>query len=344
VKVSGRASSGGPPRSKGDMSSDLLVVDELTTHIRTRYGVVRAVEDVSIRIGHGEVVALVGESGSGKTMTALSIARLLPHNADIRSGRVIFDGRDLLSLREEEMREFRGGRIGFIFQDPSSFLNPVMTVGEQIAEVLREHQGARPDVARSEAVGLLARVRISSPDRVFRHYPHQLSGGMRQRALIAMAIACRPALLIADEPTTALDVTIQAQVMRLLVDLTRELDSSLLLITHDLGLVAQFCDRVYVMYAGRVQEHALTLSLFDDPKHPYSKALLASTIRPDALDPVVPIPGQPPSLVSPPSGCRFHPRCMNAMEICSHTEPPLLKLDSGADVRCWLYDDGRKWQ
>jgi len=322
-------------------AATLLRVEDLTTHLFTDSGTVRAVEAVSLRIGSGEAVALVGESGCGKSMTALSLMGLVRPPGRILGGRVEFAGANLLELREDEMRRLRGGRIAMIFQDPMTFLNPLMRVGEQIAEAVHLHQGIDGRAAWAVVLDALKLVRIPAPDSVIEYYPHQLSGGMRQRVLIAMAISSRPSLLIADEPTTALDVTVQAQIMRLLSDVRRELGSAMLLITHDLGLVAEYCDRIYVMYAGQIVEEADVGHLFKSPQHPYTRALLKSTLGPDTrVDAFESISGQPPDLARPPSGCRFHPRCPEVIARCTLEEPPVCRLAEGRQVRCWLHAEG----
>ena len=314
----------------------LLEVADLHTHIPTSRGTVRAVDGVSLRIEAGEAVALVGESGCGKSVTALSIMRLLRPPARTISGTVRFEGEDLLALPADAMRRIRGARIAMVFQDPMTYLNPLMRVGAHIAEAVALHQGASAKVARMRAQDALERVRVPSPARALELYPHQLSGGMRQRVLIAIAIACRPALLIADEPTTALDVTIQAQIMRLLAELRRELGSALVLITHDLGLVAEFCDQVNVMYAGQIVESADVRTLFAAPGHPYTQALLRSTLTTERRSAeFTAIEGQPPDLASPPPGCRFHPRCSRALGRCASEPPPVFASVRGVS-RCWL--------
>ncbi|WP_270937370.1 ABC transporter ATP-binding protein [Falsiroseomonas oryzae] len=316
----------------------LLSVEGLETHIATHAGTLRAVDGVDLHVMPGEAVALVGESGCGKSMTALSVMRLLRPPARTVAGRVAFEGQDLLALEEAAMRRLRGDRIAMVFQDPMTFLNPLMRVGDQIAEALAQHRGQSMAQARQAAVEALRSVRIPEPATVARNYPHQLSGGMRQRALIAMAVACRPALLVADEPTTALDVTVQAQIMRLLAGLRRDLGSALLLITHDLGLVAEYCDRVYVMYAGQIVEHAEVGALFRAPQHPYTRALLAAALPPHRrVAELAAIEGQPPSLLSPPPGCRFHPRCPARVAPCDRDAPPLFVLSPERTARCWLH-------
>ena len=314
----------------------LLSVEGLTTRLHTDVGVVHAVEDVSLRVEAGEAVALVGESGCGKSMTALSMMRLAPPAARIETGRVYLNGRDLLALSDPAMRRVRGAEMGMVFQDPMTFLNPLIRVGDQVIEAVRLHLPIGRRAAWRAALEALDRVRIPDPPSIMEYYPHQLSGGMRQRVLIAIAIACRPSLLICDEPTTALDVTIQAQIMDLLRSLHRELGSAILLITHDLGLVAEYCDRVYVMYAGRVVEEASVDDVFARPRHPYTRALLRSTLRMDRRpDGFQTIGGQPPNLIHPPAGCRFHPRCPEVLVPCRTVEPELYG-DPGARTRCLL--------
>ncbi len=320
------------------MAGPLLDVRGLHTHIATHAGTLRAVEGVDLHVMPGEAVALVGESGCGKSMTALSIMRLLRPPVRSVAGQVMFDGADLLALDDTAMRKLRGDRLAMVFQDPMTFLNPLMRVGDQIAESVMLHRGLSRAEARQAAVAALRSVRIPDPDTIAGNFPHQLSGGMRQRALIAMAVACRPALLVADEPTTALDVTVQAQIMRLLAGLRRELGSALLLITHDLGLVAEYCDRVYVMYAGEIVEHAEVHALFAAPQHPYTRALLAAALPPHRrVAEFAAIGGQPPSLLNPPKGCRFHPRCPARFEPCDREAPPLLEPSPGRTARCWLH-------
>jgi oligopeptide/dipeptide ABC transporter ATP-binding protein len=315
----------------------LLSVRDLHTTFLTDAGEVPAVDGVSFDVARGEVVAVVGESGSGKSVTAASILRLLPPDrVRIRADAILWKGEDLLTASDERLRQVRGGEIAMIFQDPLSALNPVHPVGAQVAEMLRVHEGANRRRAAARAVELLALVGIPEPQRRAVMYPHELSGGMRQRVMIAMAIACRPDLLIADEPTTALDVTVQAQILELLLDLKAELDSAILLITHDLGIVAGTADRVVVLYAGRPVELATVDALFDDPRHPYTAGLLDAVPRldDDGREPLVPIPGAPPSVRNRPTGCAFHPRCAFARlpGDCDHVEPPL-HLVGGADHR-----------
>lgn len=318
--------------------SALLDIKGLTTDLHGANGQLRAVEDISLSIRPGEAVALVGESGSGKSMTALSIMQLLPPSARIVSGSVCFDGQELLGLTSRQMRGIRGSQMAMVFQDPMTFLNPLIRVGGQIYEAVRLHVRAGRAEAWSIVRDALVRVRMPDPDRVMESYPHQLSGGQRQRVLIAIAIACSPRLLICDEPTTALDVTIQAQIMDLLSTLRRETGTALLLITHDLGLVAEYCDRVYVMYAARIVEEAGVADIFAMPRHPYTRALLGSTLKLDRrATSFLTIPGQPPNLARPPSGCRFHPRCPDVFARCSQIEPAAYDTGRGRS-RCLLHE------
>jgi peptide/nickel transport system ATP-binding protein len=322
------------------MSAPLLEVEDLTVDFATPRGVVRAVDGVSFTLGHGEVLGLVGESGSGKTVTCRALIRLLPsRRARIVAGRVRMDGADLLALDEAAIRRVRGATIGMIFQNPMTHLDPVMTIGEQIAEPLRAHQGMSRDAALAHAEDLLRQLGIPDPARRVRSYPHEFSGGMRQRAMIAAALACRPKVLIADEPTTALDVTVQAQILRLLLDLRAQSGLAIILISHDLGVVAQTCDTIAVMYAGRIVERADKRSLLRRPLHPYTRGLIGS--QPGAAPPYAPlpsIPGQPPSLADLPGGCRFHPRCAYAERACRDERPPLVEPDPGHVTAC------RRWR
>ena len=294
------------------------------------------VEDVDLDLREGEVLGLVGESGSGKTVTCRALMRLLPENQlRIAAGSIALKGRDLAPLSEAEMRKVRGVEIGMIFQNPSSHLDPVMRVGDQIAESVRYHEGAGPKEARDRAIDLLRQVGIPDPAQRVSAYPHEFSGGMRQRAMIAVALACRPKLLIADEPTTALDVTVQAQVLRLLLDLRDRLGLAILLVTHNLGVVAQTCDSLAVMYAGRVMERGAKRDLLRAPAHPYTEALLKC--QPGAAQPAAQlpaIPGQPPLAGAFPDGCRFHPRCPRAADICRRDRPALLPVEPGRVAAC----------
>jgi peptide/nickel transport system ATP-binding protein len=318
-------------------AAPLLSVRGLVTEFRTDAGSLRAVDDVSFDVAEGAALGLVGESGCGKSVTSLSLLRLVQPPGRIAAGRVIFEGRDLMSLSEKDMRAVRGARIAMIFQEPMSSLNPVYTVGDQIAEAVLVHRRARSRrAARDRVVELLGLVGIPSPAERADAYPHQLSGGMRQRVMIAMALACEPRLLIADEPTTALDVTIQAQIMDLLRDLRARLGMAVLLITHDLGLVADFVDDVAVMYAGRVVERAPVRDLFADPRHPYTRGLLRSVPSYGenlSASRLPTIPGVVPDLRSLPAGCRFRARCDRATEPCAAREPPLYRIALPGEVR-----------
>ena len=321
----------------------LLKVESLRTYFQTRAGLVRAVDGVDLYLNHGELLGLVGESGCGKSITALSIMRLIAPPGKIVGGEIIFDGKNLLELSGEEMRQIRGDDIAMIFQDPMTSLNPVFTVGEQIAEALRLHRKLSRKAAQAAAIEAMREVAIPDPARRVDDYPHQLSGGMRQRIMIAMALACDPKLLIADEPTTALDVTIQAQILELLNDLRRSRDLAVLLITHDLGVVAEVADRVAVMYTGRIVEESPVEELFARPKHPYTEGLLRSVPK-LTLDEVVKkdrletIEGVVPSPTDLPPGCHFEPRCHYRMPRCRENEIPLYELEGGVKVRCVLFD------
>lgn len=323
---------------------NILEVRGLKTHFFTEAGAVKAVDDVSIDVKRGEVLGLVGESGCGKSVTSLSIMRLVSQPGRIVAGEIIFDNENLLALPESSMMDIRGNRISMIFQQPQSCLNPVFRVGDQLSEVLHIHQNMDKAEGRKRAVELLAMVGIPEPESRAKAYPHELSGGMAQRVMIAMALACVPELLIADEPTTALDVTIQAQILDLMRNLRSQMDTSIILITHDLGVVAEMCDRVVVMYAGRIVEEAAVADLFASPKHPYTAALIGSTpVLGQADKDLVTIPGSVPNLIDLPVGCKFAPRCMarieNELEICTEEEPELKMTEGGRWVRCWLHEE-----
>jgi peptide/nickel transport system ATP-binding protein len=319
----------------------VLDVKGLQTVFFTNSGLFKAVDDISFNVRRGETLAIVGESGCGKSVTALSIMRLVPDPPGrIVGGSAVLEGTDLLGIDEARMRAIRGNRISMIFQEPMTSLNPVMTVGQQITEVIRLHRTMTRKEAWKQAVEMLRLVRIPVPERRAHEYPHQLSGGMRQRAMIAMALACRPALLIADEPTTALDVTIQAQILALVLELQKELGMGLILITHDLGVVAQTAQRVIVMYAGKKVEEADVETLFASPRHPYTRGLMASipavpSSGAKAETRLVEIPGMVPSLTNLPAGCAFAPRCQLAIERCHAEYPPLQAWGAGHLAACW---------
>jgi peptide/nickel transport system ATP-binding protein len=320
----------------------LLEIEGLKVYYPGGEAPVRAVDGVSYRVERGETYALVGESGCGKSATALSILRLV-EPAEIVAGRLIFEGRDLLTLTEKEMRSVRGSRIGLVFQEAAAALNPVMRIGSQVTEALRVHNKIGRRQAKEEAVRLLRLVALPDPERQARAYPHELSGGMKQRVMLAIALSCSPSLLIADEPTTALDVTIQAQILALLRRLRQELELTVLLITHDLGVVAENADRVGVMYAGRLVEEAPVKELFSDPKHPYTRGLLRSMPgagsgqRKDRR--LETLPGSVPDPANPPSGCRFHPRCSDRFAPCTEREPADSAVTTNRRVSCFLYEN-----
>lgn len=316
----------------------LLEVKSLRTTFSLEEGSFAAVDDLSFKIDRGQTLGLVGESGCGKSVSALSILRLISSPpGKIESGNILLEGKNLLSLSESEMRKIRGNRISMIFQEPASSLNPVFSIGNQIAEAISLHQKVSRQESWKRAVEMLRLVKIPEPERRAGSYPHQLSGGMCQRAMIAMALACRPQVLIADEPTTALDVTIQAQILDLIADLRKELDMAVLLITHDLGIVAQNVDRVLVMYAGVAMEEANVSDLFDNPMNPYTKGLLASIPKVEARGEKLPaIPGTVPNLISLPPGCRFQDRCTQAFDKCRIEQPPLFDIGGDHLSRCWL--------
>jgi peptide/nickel transport system ATP-binding protein len=336
------ASAQRPKRPRGERP--LLEVKGLHTSFRTRDGLVRAVDGIDFHVDRGEIMGLVGESGCGKSVTSLSIMRLVAKPGRIEAGEILFDGQDLLKLRPDEMRKIRGERISMIFQQPTSSLNPVWEVGRQIAEVLELHRGMKHGPARQRATELLRMVGISDPERRLKNFPHEMSGGMAQRVMIAMALACEPELLIADEPTTALDVTIQAQILDLIRHLRAETGTAVILITHDLGVVAEMCDRVAVMYAGEIVEHADVLTLFAQPRHPYTRGLIGSIpILGRLRDELEVIPGNVPNLIDLPAGCRFAPRCASRVaegnDSALESHPALLPIAAGHEVRCWLYHD-----
>ncbi|HBF69727.1 MAG TPA: ABC transporter ATP-binding protein [Thermotoga sp.] len=314
-------------------------MENLKTYFYTEDGVVKAVDGVSFEVREGETLGIVGESGSGKSVTSLSIMRLLDQNGKIVDGKIIFKGRNLLELSESEMRKIRGKEIAMIFQEPMVALNPVFTIGDQIMEAIILHQNVSEKEARKMAIDLLRKVGIPEPEKRVDEYPHQLSGGMRQRAMIAMALSCRPSLLIADEPTTALDVTIQAQILELMKELQKEYGMAIILITHDMGVVAEMSDKVAVMYAGKVVEYGDVKTIFTEPKHPYTYALLESIPRIDVeQERLKSIPGNVPDPLNFPPGCKFHPRCeFFEKGKCDVEEPELEDLDGNHKVRCFFW-------
>ena len=321
------ATNGSPP---------LLQIEGLKVYFGTRGGDVKAVDGVDLDIRPGEIVGLVGESGSGKSVTARAVMRLVPMPPGRHvAGRIHFHGQDLLALPEGRMQGLRGGRIAMIFQDPMTFLNPLYTAGEQVAEAIRRHQGRDRRAARAETIELFRTVGIPNAEQRYDAYPHQLSGGLRQRVMIAMALSSKPELLIADEPTTALDVTIQAQILALLKELQAATGMGILLITHDLGVVAEMCDRVAVMYAGRIVEQAPVAELFADPQHPYTVGLMNAIPRAELAD-IAPLPieGAPPEMSRPPAGCRFHPRCAYREAVCFHDDPALRPVGTDHRAAC----------
>jgi oligopeptide/dipeptide ABC transporter ATP-binding protein len=316
------------------MADTVLSVRDLVTYFFTEAGVVKAVDGVSFDVREGESVGLVGESGSGKTITALSVFGIVPRPGRILSGTITYRGTDLRALSQEEMRKLRGRRLGMVFQDPNSSLDPLYTVGSQLEEVIRVHEKVSRIEARQRARDLLELVKISEPENRLRAYPHELSGGMRQRIAIARALAGNPDILIADEPTTNLDVTIQAQILDLLRDLQHKLNMTLILITHDMGIIAEMTKQIVVLYAGRVAEEASTEELFKTPKHPYTAALLRAVPRVDLKRRMIPIGGNIPNLINPPSGCRYHPRCPYSTQVCVDQVPPLEDMGGGRRISC----------
>ena len=317
----------------------LLDVRNLKTYFKTDDGLVKAVDGVSFDLNEGETLGLVGESGCGKSVSALSILRLIPFPpGKIVDGEILFDGRDLRNISDEEMRDVRGNQIAMVFQEPMTSLNPVLTVGLQVAEPLEVHKSIRKKKALGRAAELLAKAQIPEAGIRVKAYPHQFSGGMRQRAMISMGLACNPKLIIADEPTTALDVTVQAQLLDLMKDLTRDFGMALIIITHNLGVVARYADRVNVMYAGRIVEKGTADDIYDDPRHPYTLGLMASIPQIDQDDKakLIPIEGQPPDLANLPPGCAFHPRCIYAVEKCRVDTPRLESVSDHHEKACWI--------
>jgi len=316
------------------MTEKLLEITDLRTYFFTEAGVVRAVDGISVDVKSGETIGLVGESGSGKSVTAQSALRIVPRPGRIVDGSIKFEGEDLLAKSEDEMRKYRGPKMAVVFQDPTTSLNPVYTVEKQLTDILMLHKDLTKQDARKSALSLLERVKISEPEKRLRAYPHELSGGMKQRIAIARALSCEPRLLFADEPTTNLDVTIQAQVLDLLKQLQKELGMTMVMITHDMGIIADMTERVTVLYAGKVMEVADTKSVFTDPKHPYTEALLKAVPSVAQTRTLEVIPGNIPNLIEPPAGCVFHPRCKYAKEICMKEVPKLEKAVEGHYVAC----------
>jgi oligopeptide transport system ATP-binding protein len=318
----------------------ILEVKNLHTSFFTHMGEVQAVRGISFDVEKNDILGIVGESGSGKSVTSLSIMGLVDQPGKITEGSILFDGRELVNLSHHELSEIRGNDISMIFQDPMTSLNPVFRVGNQIKEILKTHTNMTKEEMNERAIELLKLVNIPEPETRIRQYPHQFSGGMRQRAMIAMAISCNPKLLIADEPTTALDVTIQAQIIDLLKSLKDKQDLSIIIITHDLGVIAEICNKVIVMYGGLVMEQGTVLDIFDRPEHPYTKGLHQSVPKNVTGEKkrLIPIDGTPPDLLEPPTGCPFYPRCKHAMEVCRQKQPPLYEITKGHLAACWLHD------
>ena len=325
------------------MAEPLLAVRDLSIQFFTYQGVVRALENVNLTIQSGEMMGLVGETGCGKSVMARSVLRLIPDPpGKITGGEILFKGEDILKVHRRRLREIRGNRISMVFQEPMSSLNPVFTVGNQMEEVVILHQKVDRSRAKEICIQMLQQVKMPDPERVLGKYPHELSGGMRQRVMIAMELSCRPDLLIADEPTTALDVTVQGQVLTILDDLVRRIGVSVLFISHDLGVIAQLCDRVSVMYAGKIVETASVKNLFAAPYHPYTEGLLQAIPSVDKdRDSLLVIPGVVPRLINPPEGCRFHPRCTKRFDPCDNIVPELFEVGPGHEVACHLYGEGR---
>lgn len=325
--------------SNKDRNNDVLLeVRNLEVSFYTHAGEVKAVNNVSFDLRQGEVLGIVGESGSGKSVTSYSIMKLLSSPGKIKSGNIIFNGKDLVAADDKEMENIRGNEISMIFQDPMTSLNPVFTVGNQLIESIIKHQKVDKKAAKERALEMLRLVGIPSPEKRLIQYPHEFSGGMRQRVMIAMALSCNPKLLIADEPTTALDVTIQAQILELMKELKQKINMSIIIITHDLGIISDLCDKVIVMYAGQIVEEAKIDEIFYNPKHPYTWGLLRSIPKLDTEkgQRLIPIEGQPVDLLNPPKGCPFAPRCENCMKICLSTKPPLFEVSQTQKAACWL--------
>ncbi|MBZ9688662.1 ABC transporter ATP-binding protein [Clostridium estertheticum] len=322
------------------MSKNLIEIKNLKTYFYTEDGIVKAVDDVSFNIKKGEIIGVVGESGCGKSVTAMSIMRLIPSPpGKIVEGEILFEDKNILELRDHEMRKIRGNDIAVIFQEPMTSLNPIFTIGYQIEEVIMLHQKSNKVEAKKKAIEMLKLVGVPRADEIVECYPHELSGGMRQRAMIAMAVSCNPKLLIADEPTTALDVTIQAQILDIMKDLKKKLNTSIMLITHDLGVIAEMAEYVVVMYAGKVIEEAPVIELFKNPMHPYTEGLMKSKPSLDKdVDRLYSIPGQVPNPINMPEECYFCARCPKAIDICRKQQPPIKEIRLGHKVACFLYD------
>lgn len=317
---------------------NLLKIENLQTSFFTHVGEVQAVRGISIDLKKGEAIGIVGESGSGKSITMMSLMKLLDDNGKIKNGDIVFDNKNLIELTQKQMQKVRGNEIGMIFQDPMTCLNPVFTVGDQLMEPIMKHKKVSKQQAFDKAVHMLSLVGIPSPKERMKQYPHEFSGGMRQRVMIAMALSCDPKLLIADEPTTALDVTIQAQILELMKDLREKLGTSIILITHDLGVVADVCNRINVMYGGTIVESGTTRDIFHNSRHPYTWGLLKSVPNPKNLvkERLIPIDGTPPDLIKPPAGCPFAPRCDYSMKVCMDKRPPLFDISGEHKSACWL--------
>ena len=317
------------------MEQALLDIEDLKTYFYTYNGIVKAVDGISLHVHREEVLGIVGETGCGKSVAVRSVLKLVPDPGRIVSGRVLLDGEDILTLNDNQLRVIRGGRIAMVFQNPLSSLNPVFTIGDQICHIIRLHQGLDQKKPRQKAVEMFSLVRLANPNRLLQKYPHELSGGQLQRVMIAMALSCQPELLIADEPTTALDVTIQAQILSLMLDLKNKTRTAILLITHDLGVVAEICDRVAIMYAGLIVEEASVMDIFQQPLHPYTEGLMSSILgRANREEDLATIRGMVPDLIHLPTGCRFHPRCPLAAEICHQTAPVLSERQGDRRVAC----------
>jgi len=319
------------------MEQALLDIKDLKTYFYTYNGIVKAVDGINLHVHREEVLGIVGETGCGKSVTVRSLLKLVPDPGRIVSGRVLLDGEDIMALKEKQLRAIRGGRMAMIFQNPLSSLNPVFTIGDQVCHIIRIHQGMDQKKARQRAVDMFSLIRLANPNRLLQKYPHELSGGQLQRVMIAMALSCQPELLIADEPTTALDVTIQAQILTLMLDLKDKTRTAIMLITHDLGVVAEICDRVAIMYAGLIVEEAGVNDIFRRPLHPYTEGLIASIPgRGNRGEDLATITGMVPDLVNLPAGCRFHPRCPLAEDICQQESPVLSERQDGRKVACYL--------